>query len=475
MGVRKPWGLAGLGIAAGAASIGILSVLFPYKDNEAPPPEAPAAVSAPSPTLTGPRSAARTTPQHGNVALHPASLPASDSQNVGLRQQQVKAQRGDTLIGLLVEAGVDRQDAHDSVEAVRDVYNPKDLHPGDNVTLTFLVGQEHENIFHGFSLDPDPARTVLTGRDGEGNFAASEIKATVRSQTMRHESVINSSLFLDATRVGVPPQILATMIQIFSYDVDFQRDFHPGDRFEVMYDQAVTAGGQTIGDVTLSYAALILSGKKMALYRFEERDGTTNYYNEKGQSVKKALLKTPINGARLTSGFGMRMHPILGYSKMHKGVDFAAPTGTPIYAAGDGTVELAQEYMAYGNYVRIKHTSDYSTAYGHMSAIAKGMAKGKSVRQGEVIGYVGSTGRSTGPHLHYEILKKAEQVNPINVRFPSGRELAGKDLKQFQAIRKHEDGVYASLPITVSPETGQKEASSQEETGEQNEQAMGKP
>ncbi|MCK5546590.1 MAG: peptidoglycan DD-metalloendopeptidase family protein, partial [Rhodospirillaceae bacterium] len=221
-------------------------------------------------------------------------------------------------------------------------------------------------------------------------------------------------------------------IRIFSWDVDFQRDIWKGDGFEVMYHRFYDDDGNAIYDGTIKYAALSLQGKKIAIYLHTLKDGSTDYFNENGQSARKALMRTPINGARLSSSFGKRKHPILGYTKMHKGSDFAAPRGTPIYAAGNGTIDKSGRNGAYGNYIRIRHNSQYSTAYAHMKSIKRGMGKGKRVTQGEVIGYVGTTGRSTGPHLHYEILRGGRQVNPLRVKMPSGKKLKGDELVRFK-------------------------------------------
>ena len=193
----------------------------------------------------------------------------------------------------------------------------------------------------------------------------------------------------------------------------------------------------------MSSASWPVAGKTHTAYRFVDRDGMADFYNEKGESLRKALLKTPIDGARLTSGFGNRMHPILGYSAFHKGVDFAAPTGTPIQAAGDGVIEQRNWNGSYGNYVRIRHSAEYATAYAHLSRFAAGLKEGARVRQGQVIGFVGSTGRSTGPHLHYEILRRGAQVNPVNVKFPTGRKLDGIDLTRFRFARTETDRTMA--------------------------------
>jgi murein DD-endopeptidase MepM/ murein hydrolase activator NlpD len=230
-----------------------------------------------------------------------------------------------------------------------------------------------------------------------------------------------------ALAAGVPYAVTAALIRAFSYDVDFQRDIQPGDRFKVMYDTYTSDGGSRPGD--LQYAELVLSGKVHAIYGVRRDDGTVDFYTRDGKSVRRNLLRTPVDGARLTSGFGMRMHPILGYTRMHKGVDFGVPTGTPIFAAGDGVVEQAGWAGGYGRFVLIRHNTHMETAYGHMSRLAS--VAGEHVRQGQVIGYVGATGEATGPHLHYEVRKDGAQVNPISVTLPVDNGLEGRQLVAF--------------------------------------------
>jgi murein DD-endopeptidase MepM/ murein hydrolase activator NlpD len=198
----------------------------------------------------------------------------------------------------------------------------------------------------------------------------------------------------------------------------------------------VDENGRAVDMGKILYGRLVTSGKVHSLYRYASAvDGSIDYYDEKGQSAKKFLMKTPVDGARLSSGYGMRFHPILGYTKMHKGVDFAAPRGTPVMAAGQGTVEFASRNGSYGNYVRIRHGNGYKTAYAHLNSFARGIKKGAHVRQGQIIGYVGTTGRSTGPHLHYEIMLANKQVNPMSIRVPTGRKLAGSELAAFATAR----------------------------------------
>jgi murein DD-endopeptidase MepM/ murein hydrolase activator NlpD len=245
---------------------------------------------------------------------------------------------------------------------------------------------------------------------------------------------IQSSLFEAGQADGVPIEVMGEIIHAFSYDVDFQRDIQPGDSYEILYERYADGAGNLAKTGDILFASLTLSGRKLALYRYTTADGRTDWFNPKGDSVRKALLRTPVDGAKITSGFGMRMHPILGYSLMHKGVDFGAPIGTPIYAAGDGKIQQIGPFSGYGNYIRIKHTAQYATAYGHISRFAGGLRVGSRVSQGQVIAYVGMTGRATGPHLHFEVILNGKQINPQSIKLPAGEKLRGKELKTYLAL-----------------------------------------
>jgi murein DD-endopeptidase MepM/ murein hydrolase activator NlpD len=236
-------------------------------------------------------------------------------------------------------------------------------------------------------------------------------------------------------------------IKAYSYDVDFQRDIRNGNNFEVVYETYVDDKGQFVREGDMLFASLLVNGEELKIFRFTTPDGDTDYYTEDGHSVKKALLRTPINGARISSGFGMRRHPVLGYSRMHKGVDFAAPRGTPVYAAGDGTIDMIGRRGGYGNYVRIRHNPEYSTAYAHLYKFANGMKRGRHVKQGQVIAYSGSTGVSTGPHLHYEVLIAGRQVNPNKVKMTPGRKLDKRELATFNDAKKKMIALRSSLPL----------------------------
>ncbi len=245
--------------------------------------------------------------------------------------------------------------------------------------------------------------------------------------------VIDSSLYLASTQNGLDDATFYNFVQIFSFSVDFQREVRKGDSFEAFIETRIDElTGKPFNGATLHYLSLTLSGDRLEYYRHEHEDGTVAWYDADGNAATRTLMRTPVNGARLSSGFGKRKHPILGYSKLHRGVDFAAPTGTPIMAAGSGTIEYAGRNGGYGNYVRIRHNSTYKTAYAHMSKIKSGITKGARVKQGEIIGYIGSTGQSTGPHLHYEILVNNKKTNPMTVRLPAGTSIIDSERPLFE-------------------------------------------
>ncbi|HJO71281.1 MAG: peptidoglycan DD-metalloendopeptidase family protein [Rhodospirillales bacterium] len=363
--------------------------------------------------------------------------------------------RGDILGSLLVEAGIDADDAVAAIAALGGVFDPRRIRPGQAVAVTFapVPGIPAPGRFLGFELNLDFARAVVVGRAASGGFTAHQHKKALTRELAAAADTIDDSLFADATRAGVPVPVLVEMVRAYSWDVDFQRDIRPGDRFEVMYERFFE-DGRKVHERGVVYAQLTLSGKRLAIYRFTGDDKRTDYYDANGQSARKALMRTPIDGARLSSGFGRRKHPILGYTKMHRGLDFAAPRGTPIYAAGNGRVEVAGRNGAYGKYVRIRHNAGYSTAYAHLKGFARGMRLGKRVTQGEIIGYVGTTGRSTGPHLHYEILKGGRRANPLSVKMPSGRKLKGVELARFDEARAAIEARYAGLAGTARVAAG---------------------
>ncbi len=395
-------------------------------------------------SLGNPAAAASLTTRSPKQGHHPSERAGAPAYTVAM-----KIGRGDTLSAILKRAGIARKEANEAIQALKKIFNPSRIRQGETLTVSFradgeaLTGNDLRvaGDFLGFYLQPDFAHRVHVRKDADGGFSASREKRNLTTEPVRAANAIKQSLFLAGNKAGVPNSVLAELIRLYSWDVDFQRDIRAGDGFELMYERYSDDEGKPVHNGDVIFASLELSGKRHAIYRFTLPDGSVDYFDEKGQSAKKALMRTPIDGARLSSGFGKRRHPVLGYTKMHKGLDFAAPTGTPIYAAGNGRVQYAARKGAYGKLVVIRHNADYSTAYAHMSRIAT--AKGRRVKQGQVIGYVGTTGRSTGPHLHYEIRRGGRQVNPFRVKMPSGTKLKGKQLEAFQEERKKIELQYA--------------------------------
>jgi len=360
----------------------------------------------------------------------------------------VNVRKGDTLMKALTRAGAPRREAHEAIAVLDDVFDPRRLKIGQEIRLALAAPSDKKS-----KADRLLAVHITTAVDrevnvqrGEGGFVPQKVVRELDKGFVRARGTITSSLFLAARRSEVPLDVLMEMIRMFSWDVDFQRDIQRDDTFEVFYEQFRDEEARPVKQGDVVYASMTLSGTKVRLYRHVMKDGTVDYFNEKGQSARKALLRTPVNGARLSSGYGKRHHPILGYSKMHRGLDFAAPRGTPIMAGGDGVVEKAQRNGAYGKYIRIRHHSGYKTAYAHLKGYARGVKRGKRVKQGQIIGYIGSTGRSTGPHLHYEILKKNRQINPLRLKLPTGLKLKKKALAHFEATRTRANAAMAALP-----------------------------
>jgi murein DD-endopeptidase MepM/ murein hydrolase activator NlpD len=369
----------------------------------------------------------------------------------GKTERKIKVDKGDTLMEILTEkASLTPSEATEAVKALKNIYDPRDLNPKHEITVTMSDGSGRA-IVEGIKIEKDILNTVTLDRTSDGFKAASEEKS-VEMVVSGAKGTINGSLYGAAKAKGVPESVIASVIKVLAHSVDFQRDIQAGDHFEIMFEQAVTEDGNVLKSRgELLFARLKINGEWISMYRFEDADGDVAFYDHKGNSTRKSLLRTPIDGARISSGFGMRTHPVLGYSKMHKGVDFAAPSGTPIFAAGDGVIEYLGRFSSYGNYVRIRHRDGYKTAYAHLKGFKSGLRNGTRVKQGDVIGYVGSTGRSTGPHLHYEVIVNGKQVNPKSIKLPSGSNLAGADLKKFKrSVDKLHDQFAALGPVKAA-------------------------
>ena len=359
--------------------------------------------------------------------------------------QDIEIERGDTLLDIMLRAGAVEADAHAVIASLKGVYDPRSLRAGEQISVEVDAQADGDTPpLKGLTIPVAFAQELKVARNDDGSFGAKTVELELARDDVRAAGVITGSLYDSARATGMPAETIMRFVKLLSWDVDFQRDLQEGDQFEVLYDRLSTPDGRASRYDDVSFARLVTGDREITLYRFDRKDGSRGWFDRR-QSVRKSLLRTPIDGARLSSRFGMRRHPVLGFSRMHKGVDFAAGTGTPIYAAGDGVIEVRARQHGYGNYVRIKHSAGYATAYGHMHHFAPQLKVGGKVRQGEVIGYVGSTGLATGPHLHYEIIQDGTQINPLSVKQAFAEELAGSELAHFRAERAHIDGMRAEL------------------------------
>ena len=303
-----------------------------------------------------------------------------------------------------------------------------------NHKIKFTLDQS-KNIIKDFTFQLSNKEKIYLKRNIDNNKFNKKILVTkLKKNTLYKENSIMQSLYKSATDQKIPANIIIEFARIYGFQVDFQRDIRKKDSFQIMYEVFKDDNGRTIETGEILFANLKLSGMDNSLYFFN-KEGSEGHYDKNGKSVKKALMKTPINGARLSSPFGMRKHPIDGFNKMHKGTDFAAPMGTPIMASGDGVVKKAGWCGGGGNCVVIKHNSTYQTVYAHMSKFAKGIRSGVRVKQAQIIGYVGSTGKSTGPHLHYEVIVNGKKINSQKLKLPSGKILKGEERKKFETVK----------------------------------------
>ncbi|MFN0023789.1 MAG: peptidoglycan DD-metalloendopeptidase family protein [Parvularculaceae bacterium] len=381
----------------------------------------------------------------------PPPLPIAYARDIASapREVRVALTKGETFVDALRRAGVRADDRNEAAYAFGKLHNLRALRPGETFQMT--VAEPYKTLYELLSLDDAPAmhlialdyragaekRISLSRADG-GGFVANSRAAPLTTRIAAVNGRIDGSLYLSAKRQGAPDEVIAGLAQMFAYDVDFQREIFGGDEFEAIFEVRYDETGRLVAGGDILYGRLKWRGraKEKGYYRFAaEAGGRAEFFDASGESARRLLMKTPIDGARLSSGFGTRRHPILGYAKAHKGVDFAASRGTPIMAAGDGVIEKAGPFGTFGNYIRIRHAQGYKTAYAHMNSIKKGVRAGARVRQGEVIGTVGSTGRSTGPHLHYEVHLKDRAVNPQSLKIATGYELGGHDMQRFKDER----------------------------------------
>ena len=310
-------------------------------------------------------------------------------------------------------------------------YNLKNLKIGQEI----YIYQNSKKIAKKIII-PIDFSTDIEIEINETKITLSKKKIKLTKDFESNKFFIKSSLYEDGKMAGVPLEILSEAIKLYSFDVDFQRDIQKNDEFEIFYEVFFNSIRGSISNGNIKYIKLNLHGNNLEYFIFKDEDGHFDYFNKEGKNVRKALMKTPIDGARLSSSYGVRKHPILGYNKLHKGVDFAAPKGTPVYAAGNGVIDFVGRNGGYGKYIRIRHNSSYKTAYAHLNNYNKNIYKGARVNQGGIIGYVGSTGKSTGPHLHYEVIYQNKQINPMKMKLPSGKILKDDELKKFNEEMK---------------------------------------
>jgi murein DD-endopeptidase MepM/ murein hydrolase activator NlpD len=411
-----------------AAAVGIMGLIaLPNGEKEETASAVAQLVSAPAIDVT-----------RFDMALEPDFANVSEIDTITLKS-------GDNLGPLLQRNGLTGQQAYRVTQAFGEVFKPQNLRAGQEFNLHFSGG----TLDH-LTFKPNVETTVFVDRAGD-DYTARKIDAEFKYETIAVKATVENSLYVDATRLGAPDKVVVQFANIYEYSVDFQRDIQPGDAFEMFFEVARDQKGDIVKAGDLLYTSFSPRGKTSDYWLFEDSKGRENFYDAKGKTAKRKLRATPINGARLSSSYGRRKHPILGYRKMHAGVDFAAPRGTPILAAGSGTVERANRYGGYGNYIRIRHTDGYKTAYAHLKSFARGVKSGAYVKQDQVIGYVGTTGRSTGPHLHYEVHLNGKKINPRRLSQLSGKPLSKDQHPAFKTRRGEIDAMRRSSQVLSPP------------------------
>lgn len=348
-------------------------------------------------------------------------------ENILLNKKLVKVKKNDTLIKILNTFFNDNKIKNKIINEIQKEINLNKLSVGQKIFFYTDINNDVKKIKMPINFSTDINIII------NSNIISSiREKHIIKKEIKSSQFLIINSLYKDGTKAGLSSGILDEAVRLYSFDIDFQRDIQKNTKFEISFETLFNENSGEISYGKIQYLNIEIQSKNLEYFLFKTDDNFYDYFNREGKNIKKSILKTPINGAQLSSSFGMRKHPILGYNKLHKGVDFAAPQGTPIFAGGNGVIEYAGNNGGYGKYIRIRHNNDYKTAYAHMKAFKKGISKGKRVNQGDVIGYVGTTGKSTGPHLHYEILFQNKQINPMKMKLPSGKILEGNQLNRFK-------------------------------------------
>ena len=352
-----------------------------------------------------------------------------------VNEKRTTLKKNETLSSALKRIDFDNNNINKIIQAIKDVYDGKKILKTLPVGMIIDYSNPSKLTGGAIKLSYTKTKDVFVWQDVNNNYFSQIYLRPTKLENILIKGKIQSNLYVSALKEGVPENTLLEMISLLGFSVDFQREIRKGDDFEIIFTKKIDLLKNIIIKTNpITYVSLNLSGNKLNFFNYEDKYGLPQYYDENGKSSKRTIMKTPINGARLSSGYGNRKHPILGYTKMHRGLDFAAPSGTPVFAAGDGVVEKAGWNGSYGRYIRIRHTGTYKTAYAHLSGFNKNVRIGKRVLQGKIIGYVGSSGRSTGPHLHYEVLRNNKQINPVKIKLPAGKNVSKKDIHNY---RKH--------------------------------------
>ena len=352
---------------------------------------------------------------------------------------------GDTIQKILSKYEVQNNQIQKIINQYKKYGSPSQLLVGNIIDIIIEENPslEKKSILK-FSAPITKSTSVEVEKNSDGQIVSKKIITKLYKKKILAQNTISKSLYSSAEEARINPDTIIEFARIFGFEIDFQRDIRKNDYFKILYEKYFDENGEYIKSGSVLYAHMSVNGREISLYKFGD-DKSYGYFDINGKSVEKALMKTPINGSRLSSSFGIRKHPILGYNKLHTGTDFAAPSGTPIMASGSGTVTRAKWCGGGGNCIKIKHNSTYETVYAHMKSFAKGMKVGRKVRQGEVIGYVGSTGMSTGPHLHYEVIVNGKKVNSQKLKLPSGKVLKDVDRTNFEIHRIKTDVLIAEL------------------------------
>ena len=356
---------------------------------------------------------------------------------------------GDTYEDIIESLSIDKKEKKNLLETILKEKSLKILRI--NQKFTFKLDNLSDYKIIEFKIETDKKNEIIFYKTkNQNNFISKKIKKNFIKKLVYRETIITNSLYQSAVNLGIKPNIILEFARLYGFQVDFQRDVWKDDSFQIIYEEFVNEDNNIVDTGEIIFANLSLQDTDFQLYKYEYQKDKVDYFDENGKSIRKTLMKTPINGARLSSSYGKRKHPILGYTKMHLGTDFAAPSGTPIMASGDGKIMKAGWCGGGGNCVKIKHNSTYQTVYAHMSKFGRGIKKGVRVKQGQIIGYVGSTGLSTGPHLHYEVIENGRKINSQKLRLPSGKVLKGKEREMFEVDKIKIDVLRSDLIAKIN-------------------------